>query len=77
MFATSYSTAGVPGGSFGDLLSLKAPIAATSVAASVDFRTEFVAAVWNATLDTGTSRKFGNLLYLQSALVLSGRFRVY
>ena len=77
MFATAYSTAGEPGSDVRDLLSLKAPLGASAVAATAAYRTEFVQAVWDATLDTGTSRKFGNLLYLKSLLVLSGRFRVY
>jgi len=76
-YSATYSVSGAPGPLLGDLLSLQAPLSACAVAASTANRTEFVQAAWDATLNTGTSRKFGNLLYMLSSLLLSGRFRVY
>lgn len=76
-YAATYSVSGAPGSPLGDVLSLQAPLSACAVAATAAFRTEFVQAAWDAQLNTGTSRKFGNLLYLLSSLLLSGRLRVY
>lgn len=76
-YATTYTLAGVPGAPLSDTLSLEAPLSAVALAATVPFRKDFVQAVWDAKLNTGTSRKFGNLLYMMSSLLLSGRFRVY
>ncbi len=75
--AATYTLAGVPGVKLGDTLSLTAPIAALALPATVTYRAEFVQALWDAKLNTGTSRKFGDMLYLLSSLLLSGRFRVY
>lgn len=76
-FASTYSLAGTPGAPLGDILSLEAPLSACATAASVALRADYVQSVWDAQLNTGTSRKFGNLLQLMSTLVLAGRFRVY
>lgn len=76
-YAVTYTLAGVPGVPLSDTLSLEAPLGAAALAATVPYRRDFVQAVWEAQLNTGTSRKFGNLLYLMSSLSLSGRFRIY
>ncbi|HEX2872500.1 MAG TPA: glycosyl hydrolase family 8 [Polyangiaceae bacterium] len=76
-YAATYTVSGAPGAPLGDVLSLQAPLSACAVASTAAFRTEFVQAAWDAQLNTGTSRKFGNLLYLLSSLLLSGRLRVY
>lgn len=76
-YAATYSVSGEPGTPLGDLLSLQAPLSACAVATTTNVRTEFVQAAWDAKLNTGISRKFGNLLYLLSSLLLSGRLRVY
>lgn len=76
-YAVSYTLSGVPGAKLSDTLSLEAPLCAAALPATVDYRREFVQAVWSSELNTGGSRKFGNLLYMMSSLLLSGRFRVY
>jgi endo-1,4-beta-D-glucanase Y len=76
-YAATYTLSGEPGAPLGDPLSLQAPLSACAVAATAASRTEFVQAAWDAPLNTGTSRKFGNLLHLLSSLLLSGRLRVY
>lgn len=76
-FAASYTISGESVAALGDLLSLQAPLSACAVVATSEARTDFVQAAWDARLNTGTSRKFGNLLYSLSSLLLSGRLRVY
>ncbi|HVY26168.1 MAG TPA: glycosyl hydrolase family 8 [Polyangiaceae bacterium] len=76
-YAVTYSLSGTAGGPLGDLLSLQAPISACAAAATTAVRADFVQAAWDAKLNTGTSRKFGNLLHMLSSLLLSGRMRVY
>jgi len=76
-FAATYALSGEPGMPLGDLLSLQAPLSACAVAATTGARSDFVQAAWDAKLNTGTSRKFGNLLFLLSSLLLGGRLRVY
>ncbi len=76
-YAATYVVSGEPGAPLRDLLSLQAPLSACAVASTSPARLEFVQAAWDARLNTGTSRKFGNLLYLLSSLLLSGRMRVY
>jgi oligosaccharide reducing-end xylanase len=76
-FAATYTLTGEPGAPLGDVLSLQGPLSACALPATTPSRTAFVQAAWDAQLNTGTSRKFGNLLYLLSSLLLSGRLRVY
>jgi oligosaccharide reducing-end xylanase len=76
-YATQYSLDGTPAAAPRYLLSLAAPLGAVASVATQPYRVDFIQAVWDARLDTGTSRKFGNFLYLTSELILSGRLRVY
>ena len=50
--------------------------AVATIAGPDEYR-EFVQAVWDLPLTTGTPRYYSGLLHLLSLQVLSGRFRVY
>ena len=50
---------------------------ALAVAATRANRADFVSAVWDMPIPTGSSRYYDGALYLVSVLVLSGQYRVY
>jgi oligosaccharide reducing-end xylanase len=75
-YANHFTLAGEPLSSTHSL-GLVAMNAVAGLAATTDKTTEFVKALWDASVPTGRWRYYDGLLYILALLHVSGNFRIY